>query len=191
MIQDSDLLRHDVLVLSATAPPDAQFAVLDERGREIGRVVAEGGLVGKEPARLVLYDCQHTHVLVVERFEKYGDTAFRYIDGQGQEIDLGLVRSKPQRGFRRRGFMSYTFRDARKAEVGSFVQALPPQGDYRPGVTFVITITAEVTSELRLAALGYAIFSAELLSRGPAWVVKRLPKAGLAWPGSAPGPNGR
>ena len=43
MFEDSDLLPRDTLVLRATAPPDAQFSLLDETGREIGCAVAEGG----------------------------------------------------------------------------------------------------------------------------------------------------
>jgi len=186
MFEDSDLLQRDVLVLRATSPPDAQFSVLDEAGRVIGSVVAEGGLVEKHPARLVLYDRQHAPVLVVEHFRKHGETAFRYIDGQGQEIDLGLIRLKHQRGRRRRGF-SYTFRDARKAEVGSFAQALPPEGDHRLGVTFLFTITAAVSSELRLAALGFTIGLVDDMSRKPAWMLKGTPKLGQTWPGFANG----
>jgi hypothetical protein len=186
MFEDSDLLQRNMLVLRATSAPDAQFSVLDETGREISRVVAEGGLVEKHPARLVLYDRQHAPVLVVEHFRKHGEAAFRFIDGQGQEIDLGLIRLKHQSGGRRRGFTSYTLRNATKAEVGGFAQALPPDGDHRLGVTLLLTITAEVTSEQRLAALGHVIFMAERLSRSPTWIVKRGAKTGQAWPGSAP-----
>src|SRR5215831_3466607 len=69
VIEDSDLLHRNVLVLRATAPPDAQFSVLDKTGREIGRVTAEGGFVRWKPARLALYDRQHTPVLFVEHVE--------------------------------------------------------------------------------------------------------------------------
>jgi hypothetical protein len=48
-------LQRNTLVLRATSPPDAQFSVLDETGREIGRVVGEGRLSRNEPAQLVLY----------------------------------------------------------------------------------------------------------------------------------------
>lgn len=188
VFEDSDLLRHDVLVLRATAPPDALFSVFDETGREIGRVIAEGGLVRKKPARLVLYDRQHTHVLVVEHVEEHGETTMRFTDGQGQPIDIGLVRLKPQGSlFRRRASPCWTFRDARKEEVGSYAIALPPEGDHRLGVTILFRITAAVSSELRLATLGVAIFTADSVSRQPAWILKRPPKAPLAWPGSANG----
>jgi hypothetical protein len=63
------------------------------------------------------------------------------------------------------------------------VRAVQPRG--RSGTLF--TITAEVSPELRLAALRYAINSTESSSRFPAWMVKRLPNGGLAWPGSANG----
>ena len=42
-------------------------------GREIGRVVAEGGLGRKKPARLVLCDRRHTAILVVVRAEEQGE----------------------------------------------------------------------------------------------------------------------
>ena len=195
MFEDSDLLRRDVLVLRATAPPDAQFSVLDETGREIGRVIAEGRLVRNAPTRLVLYDRQHTPVLGVERREysiegglnipEYG-----VVDGRAQPVEDGrrVYTMKLERGrrFIREVGVFQTIRDATKADVGSFAQALPPQGDHRLGATFLFTITAEVSPELRLAALGYAINSTESSSRFPAWMVKRVPKGGLAWPGSAP-----
>jgi hypothetical protein len=41
MFELPDLLHCDALMLRATAPPDAQCFVLDERRREIGRVVAD------------------------------------------------------------------------------------------------------------------------------------------------------
>jgi hypothetical protein len=194
MFEDSDLLQHDVLVLRATSPPDAQFSVLDETGREIGRVVGEGRLSRNEPAQLVLYDRQQTRVLAVERREENDDGArvvrpYKYVDGQGQLIREDLIRLKQQGSFFRKRQSSgpaLTIRDARKAEVGSFAQALPPAGDHRLGVTFLFTITAEVTSELRLAALGYAVNFAEGLSRRHAWLVKQFGKTGQEWPGSAP-----
>jgi len=186
MFEDSDLLQRNTLVLRATAPPDAQFSVLDETGREIGRVIAEGGLVQKKPAQLVLYDPQHTPVLVVEHFERHGETAARYLDGQGQPIDNRLIRLKQQGGFLRKRPV-YAFRDARKAEVGSYAFALPPGGDHRLGVTFLFTITAEVSSELRLAALGFTIELVDGMSRKPAWMLKGVPKLGQAWPGSSNG----
>ncbi len=65
MFEDSDLLQRNMLVLRATATPDAQFSVLNKMGREIGRVVAERGLVRKGPPLLVLYDRQHTPVLAL------------------------------------------------------------------------------------------------------------------------------
>jgi hypothetical protein len=187
MFEDSDLLQHDVLVLRFTAPPDAQFSVLDETGREIGRVVAEGGLVREEPARLALYDRQHTPVLVVERFERYGRTETRYIDGRGQPIDNRLIRMKLPGLFskRPRPRSVFTLTDSRKAEVAGVALALPPEGDHRLGVTFLLTITAEPTSDLRLAALALAITFTENMSRSTAWLLKKSPKAGQPWPGSA------
>jgi hypothetical protein len=187
MFEDSDLLRRDVLVLRATAPPDAQFSVLDETGREIGRVVAQGGLVQKEPARLVLHDRQHTPLLVVERFEGHDGTEARYMDGRGQPLGERLFTLKQQGRFLRRSAtgLGWAIRDSRKAEVGSFAMALPPEGDYRLGVTHLFTITAEVTPEVRLAALGWIINLADKESRKPAWMLRTVPKLGLAWPGSA------
>jgi len=89
MFEDSDLLQRNTLVLRATSPPDAQFSVLDETGREIGRVVGEGRLSRNEPAQLVLYDRQQTSVLAVERREENDDGTrvvrpYKYIDGYGQ-----------------------------------------------------------------------------------------------------------
>jgi hypothetical protein len=186
MFEDSDLLLRDVVMLRATAPPDAQFSVLDETGREISRVVAEGGLVRKKPARLVLYDRQHTPILVVEHFEEHGETGLRFTDGQGQEIDFSLIRPKMQGNlFRRRREPTWALRDARKAEVGSYSMALPPEGDQRLGATFLFRITAAVSPELRLAALGHVIFVADSVSRQPAGILNRPSRAALAWPGSA------
>jgi len=54
VFEDSDLLRHDVLVLRATAPPDAQFSVLDEAGREVGHVTKAPK--SRKWEELVLYD---------------------------------------------------------------------------------------------------------------------------------------
>jgi hypothetical protein len=185
MFDDSDLLQRDTLVLRATAPPDAQFSVFDETGREIGRVVGEGSLSRNEPERLVLYDRQHRPVLVVEHFKTHGDTAVRYTDGQGQPIREGIWVKQQGRFFRHRP--AYTIRDARKAEVGSYAFALPPEGDHRLGITVLFTITAAVSSELRLAALGWTISIADDMSRRPAWMLKGLPEVGQAWPGSANG----
>jgi hypothetical protein len=189
VFEDSDLLQRNVLVLRATSAPDAQFTVLDETGGEIGRVVAHGGLVGKAPARLVLYDRQHTPLLVVERFEGHDGTEARYMDGRGQPLGERLFTLKQQGRFLRRSAtgLGWAIRDSRKAEVGSFARALPPEGDYRLGVTHLFTITAAVTSELRLAALGWIINLAEDESRRPAWMLKGVSKLGLAWPGSANG----
>ena len=197
MFEDADLVQRDVLVLRATAPPDAQFSVLDERGREIGRVLAEGELVGKNvPTRLVLYDQKQMPVLALERSAHYADTPeVSVVDGRGHPVETGwrVCTMKPERGRRRReaGGVFMTIRDSTKAEVGSYAQALPPEGDYRLGSTFLYTITAEVTSELRLAALGFAIHFTERSSRFPAWMLKPLPKLGLAWPGSANGTESR
>ena len=197
MFEDSDLLQRDMIVLRATAPPDAQFSVLDDRGREIGRVVAEGELVAKNvPTRLVLYDHRHMPVLALER-SVHSDLSgafpahipeYSVVDGRGQPVETGwrVLTMKPERPRRRRAGGGFLIRDSTKADVGSYAQALPPEGDYRLGATFLFTITAEVTSELRLAALGFAINFTESSSRFPAWMLKRLPKiGGLAWPGSA------
>lgn len=185
MFEDSDLLQRETLVLRATAPPDAQFAVLDETGREIGRVVAEGGLVEKHPARLVLYDRQHRPVLAVERDGHFDNSIpdCSIVDGRGQPVETSwrVLTIKGRDG------RSWTIRDGTKAEVGSIAPALPPEGDHRLGVTFLFTITEEVSSELRLAALGFFINFAEGCSRWRAWMLKRLPKIGQTWPGSAAG----
>jgi hypothetical protein len=70
--------------------------------------------------------------------------------------------------------------------VGSIAPALPPEGDHRLGLTFLFTISAEVSSELRLAALAFVINFAEGFSkRGSAWMLKGSSKIGQAWPGSA------
>ena len=44
-----------------------------------------------------------------------------------------------------------------KTEVGNFAWGRPPDGDHELGLTNVLTITAEITAELRLVALGWAI----------------------------------
>jgi len=189
MFEDSDLLQRDMLVLRATAPPDAQFLVLDETGREIGRLIAEGELLRKKaPSRLVLYDRRQTRVLAVER-HKHDDNRIPgcdVVDGRGQPVQQRRVFTlKMERGRMRDAGLFMSIRDSTEAEVGSFAMALPPEGDYRLGATFLFTITAVVTSELRLAALGWAINAAESFSRWPARRLKRFPRGGLAWPGSA------
>jgi hypothetical protein len=187
MFEDSDLLQQDVLVLRATAPPDDQFTVLDEKGREIGRVIAEEGLGGgKQSAWLVLYDRQHTPLLIVEHPQRHDETRASYLDGHGQPIDSRLVRLKLPGVFGKRPH-EYTFRDARKREVGSYAFALPPEGDHRLGVTLLFTMTEAVSRELRLATLGFAIDMADGMSRKAAWMLKGTPGIGQAWPGSANG----
>lgn len=190
MFEDSDLLQRETLVLRATSPPDVQFSVLDEMGREIGRVLADGNLVrGNVPTRLVLYDRQHTRLLVVERRGHSSDGTFdipeyTIVDGLGRPVEDGrrVFTMKIKYG------RPWTIKDSTKAEVGSLALARPPEGDYRSGLTLLFTITAEVTPQLRLAVLGFAVNVAEGLSRGPAWIIKGSPKSRglMAWPGSAP-----
>jgi hypothetical protein len=192
MFEDSDLLRRDTLVLRATAPPDAQFSVLDETGREIGRVISEGGLVEEIlAARLVLYDGQQTRVLAVERHDALLEgtldvPGFDVVDGRGQPVKDG----RRVYTIKVHGGRPWTIRDRTKAEVGSIAPALPPEGDHRLGLTFLFTITAEVSSELRLGALAFVINFAEGFSqRGSAWMLKGPSKIGQAWPGSAAAPE--
>jgi len=113
-------------------------------------------------------------------------------DGQGQPIDKRLIKPEQLRhgGLFGRGFSTtVTIRDRGKADIGSVAQALPPDGDHRLGATCLFTISPEVTPELRLAALAYAISHTERLSSLPAFLVKQFPKIGQAWPGSVPEPR--
>jgi hypothetical protein len=190
VIKDSELLRPGVFVLRATAPPDAQFAVLDESAREIGRVVGEGRLSRGEPARLLLYDRQDARVLTVERRDSDNDGVRQIeatvLDDLDRPLGKGLFTMKRQgRIFRRRTavFFDFTIRDHAKTDVGGFTMARPPQGDQRLGATYLFTNTAEATSQVRLAALGFCINFVERESRKPGWMLTRLANGGIAWPG--------
>lgn len=175
MFEESDLLQRDLLVLRFA---DAQFTVLDEAGREIGHVTKEPK--SRRSEELVLYDRRGTRVLSVEGHD--GDGRIKVFDGGGQPAERHQVFA--MKGYRRgQGVPVIPIIDSDKTEVGSFASAKPPEGDHRLGVTFLFTITAEVSPEFRLAALGAAVAMAETQSRLPRWAVKRLPKLGVAWPG--------
>ncbi len=196
-----------MLVFRATVPPDVHFCVLDAAGVEIGRIVEEEMHSQNGQAWLVLYDRQHTRVLEVEKAEYdsdggRGDPATTVIDGRDQLVTSGTdwrgwIRDasgqrigRLKHSFRGPTLLHTTIQDSTKTEVGSFDLGRPPDGDHRLGLTFVLTITADITSELRLAALGYVISFTEQFGK-PGWMLKHLPKVGLAWPGSALGPDGR
>jgi len=179
MFQDSDLLQRDVLVLRATAPPDAQFSVLDETGREVGHVTKEPK--SRKCEELVLFDRRGTRVLSVEGHD--GDGRIEVFDGGGQPV------GRKQQVFAMKGYRHHQggpvipIIDSDKTEVGSFANAKPPEGDHRFGVTFLFTIAGDVSPEFRLAALGVAVGFTEKQSRQHRWIIKRLPKAGVPWPG--------
>jgi hypothetical protein len=121
-------------------------------------------------------------VLSVEGHD--GDGRIEVFDGGGQPAERHQVLA--MKGYRHdQGGPVIPIIDSDKREVGSFAGAKPPEGDHRLGVTFLFTITAEVSPEFRLAALGVAVALAEKQSRLPRWMIKRLPKAGVAWPGGA------
>jgi hypothetical protein len=181
MFEESGLLQRDILVLRATSRPDAQFTVLDEAGREIGHVTKEPK--SRRSEALVLYDRRGIRVLSVEGHD--GDRSIMVFDGGGEPAERHQVFA--MKGYRHdQGGPVIPIIDSDKSEVGSFAGAKPPEGDHRLGVTFLFTITAEVSPEFRLAALVGAIGVTEKQSRQHRWIVKRLPKLGVAWPGSTP-----
>jgi hypothetical protein len=176
---DSALLQHTTLVVRATAPPEAAISVLDDGGREVGRVLSEA----PKPSRLVLYDAEHTRLLTLKPWRRDEET-YEYLDGHGHPIDKRLVSLNQQGGFiRKRPVMM--IRDSTKAELGSLAQALPPAGDHRNGVTLLFAITADAAPELRRVALAHAIELAAHLASRSAWIVKQFAKTGVPWPGSA------
>jgi len=204
MFDDSELLQRDRLVFRVIFAPDAYFGVLDETGVEIGRVVEEGTSSQDGQAWLVVYDRRRTRVLAVEKAE-YDSERSRtnsetIVDGQNHLVTntidwRGWMRDasgqrigRLKHSVSRRTLLHTTIQDASKTEVGSLDLGRPPAGDQRPGLTFVLTITARITRELRLATLGHVVSLTEnfQISR----LLKRRPwpaELGLAWPGSENG----
>lgn len=203
MVEMSDLLTRDMLVLRATAPPNAQFNVLDERGRRIGRVVEEDTESPYGTGWLVVYDREKTRVLASEQGSYNSDgqrqNPLTVIDGRGRPITEKtdwrgwLLDASGQRiGRLKRGRkLVTTIKDPAKTEVGRLMLGRPPDGDHLLGVTFVLTITADTSDELRLAALGYVVNLATSMSGTNQWLLKQVAKGGSAWPGSAGGPECR
>ena len=131
------------------------------------------------PVWLVVYDREKTRVLAVEKGEYSSEGPRRnpiaIIDGQGQPVSVGrdwrgwfrdasgqrICRIMRRRGGGLRGPL-YTIQDPSKAEVGNFAWGRPPDGDHELGLTNVLAITAEITAELRLVALGWAITITEV-----------------------------
>ena len=204
MFSTSDLLKRDLVVLRGTVSPNAYLRLLGERGVEIAHVVEEDSGLQDEPVWLAVYDRENTRVLAVEKAEySYSGEGRRVnpiaiIDGQGQPVTEGLdrrhcfrdasghpiCRIKRRRGGGLRGPL-YTIKDPTKTEIGNLWYGLPPDGDHQLGHTHVLTVTADITVELRLVALGWAISRIELYSTSSARTLKTLARIGVAWPGCA------
>ena len=202
MFSTSDLLTRDLVVFRATVAPNACLRLLGERGVEIARVVEEETDLPDGPVWLTVYDRENTRVLAVEKRELSSEghrvNPIAIIDGQGQPVTEGwdwrhcfrdasgqpICRIKRRRGGGLRGPLC-TIKDPTKTEVGNLWRGLPPDGDHQLGHTHVLTITAEITAELRLVALGWAISRIEVYSTMPPRALKSLARLGVAWPGCA------
>ena len=213
MFSTSDLLRRNLLVFRATVPPNAHLRVLGERGVEIGRVVEEETGLQDGQVWLAVYDRENTRVLAVEKgeYDSDGDrmNPIVIIDGRGQPVTkgrdwrgwfrdasgqrIGTIKKKKGPSFVR-GFRGpfVTIHEPTRREVGNFALGRPPDGDVQLGFTYVLTITADITAELRLVALGWAITRTEGRSRSgrSLWMLKRLARVGVAWPGCVDVPAG-
>lgn len=200
MVSTSDLLRRDLVVFRTTVAPNAYLRLLGERGIEVARVVEEETGLQDGPVWLVVYDREKTRVLAVEKGEYSSEGPRRnpiaIIDGQGQPVSVGrdwrgwfrdasgqrICRIMRRRGGGLRGPL-YTIQDPSKAEVGNFAWGRPPDGDHELGLTNVLAITAEITAELRLVALGWAITITEVYAGMSPWGLKQIARVGVAWPG--------
>jgi hypothetical protein len=199
VFEASGLLERDQLVCRAAARPDAYFGLLDETGREIGRVIEQDLANQDVPTWLVVYDRQNTPVLAVEKGRYSSDgrsNPSRILDGQGVLVTgrtdgHGWVQSASGERLLRvqarlRPVGTFTIEDSTRTETATLTFATPPAGDDRPGLTFLLTITAQIPRELRLAVLGHAISLSEDYSHHPGWMLKAFAKAGIGWPGGMP-----
>jgi hypothetical protein len=208
MFEPSDLLRRDLLVLRATVATDASFCVLDELGNEIGHVVEEELRSEHGTAWLVVYDRENLPLLAAEKGRKDSDghrsNGYTVIDGRGQLVATASRRPggaiRDASGKRIGKVKAHSFSretahsiiDAAKTKVATYALGRPPQRDDRIGLTLVLTTAVEISSALRLAALGFAISYTDDLSPMNHSHLETVAKyVGVTWPGGTAKPVGR
>jgi hypothetical protein len=187
MVRESELLNLNTVCIEATACLTEFLSVRDELGVEQG-VVKEEVSPRQGTNCYALYDLAATRLLTVEKARhthgRRSDTA-AVTDGAEQRVtDLvgrwGWLRDDAGRPIGRLkqvagkpGLLLWELQDAAKAVVGCIVLGrCPNPGDL--GVSLSLTLSGDLSRNLRLVALASTIDLAQSFSDGPSIALKSL-----------------
>ena len=178
------LLTYDTLVFRADYPA-AAHSILDEAGTRVGRVVKDG---------LVVFDRDDVPLLAIENVERERKSFYRLdrsarpvviVDGRSRvaatilgkhgEINDASGQSLGAIKVRWRHPRTLVIEDSSGTEAGKLTFDLGNRGEDEPmeAPTVHLSVTGHPTSDLRLAMLGFAARSVEIVASEVAAIFER------------------